>query len=107
MNYTAELRKALHEAGWTQGKRLTFYLRMKTGKRKKVRGQFVRLSHVHQRGFFITLRCIHWLGHYWGPFELSFSTKRIEWDENFAAAFAGAMNMATQRMPRLEAGGHG
>jgi hypothetical protein len=103
MSFTTELRKALHEAGWKPGKRLTFYLRMKNGKRKKVRGQFVRLGHRYRRGFFITLCHIHWMGHYWGNLELSFSTRQIEWDEHFAVAFAGAMDMARQKMPRLEA----
>ena len=103
MSYTSELRKALREAGWYQGKRLVFYLRMKSGKRKKVRGEFVYLSHKPEKGFLITLEQIHWLGHFWGPLELSFPAKRIEWDEHFVSTFAGAMEMARQRMPRLEA----
>ena len=104
LTFTDHLRGALSDAGWRKGKPLTFYLRMKTGKRKKVRGRFQHLSHVPGKGFFITLDRVHWLGSYCGSLPLRFPTKHIEWDEHFATAFAGAMEIARQRMPRLEAG---
>ena len=101
MSYTSELRDALHEIGWTAETELSFYTRLPNGKRKKVRGKFCGLFHKPGTGFLIQLRDVHWLGSYW-PFSLSFKTRRIEWtDEGFALAFARAMEMARQRVPRL------
>ena len=119
--FTEYLRRALYDAGWHKGKPLTFYIRMKNNKRKKVRGHFQRLSHVpnpisiwgrlhhhkdvqdQPQGFFIELSHIHWLGHYWGPISFGFPCRQIEWDRFAEQAFAKAWEMARQRMPRLEA----
>ena len=104
MTFTNNLRAALWEVGWRKGKALTFYYRMDNNKRKKVRGNFQYLSHVPDKGFYIRLDHVYWLGNYWGPIGLGFCTKAIEWDdEHFVVAFAGAMDMAKQKMPRLEA----
>ena len=100
-SYTNELRKALYEIGWTTKTDLTFYTRLPSGKRKKVRGKFCGLFHRPGYGFLLQLRDIHWMGHYW-PMTLSFKTRRIEWSyEGFALAFARAAEMARQRVPRL------
>jgi len=119
--FTHNLRSALYDAGWRKGKPITFFLRMKNGKRKKVRGNFQYLSHVpnpisiwgriHQnknvqdtpKGFFIQLNHVHWLGHYWGPVTIGFPCSRIEWDERFEHIFASAREIARQKTPRLVA----
>ena len=99
--FTDHLRHALYESGWYKGKPLKFYYRESTGKRKKVRGHLENINHVPDKGFFITLDCVHWHGHYFGPVALRFNTKCIEWDKYAAQAFAGAWEVACQKVPKL------
>lgn len=61
------------------GKRITFRIRMKNGKSKKVTGKLVYFSHRPSDGFALHLTNVKWLGQYWGGLNLKFPTKRIIW----------------------------
>jgi len=102
--FTDNLRRSLWEAGWRKGKRLTFYYRTDNNKRKKVTGHFQYLCHTPGKGFLIRMDHVHWLGNYWGPVTLGFSTRRIEWDKYAEQVFAEVWEMARQRVPKLESG---
>lgn len=108
-SFTDSLQTALRDIGWCY-KKLTFYYRQENGKRKKVTGKFMYVTHrpKAQRhrdsgyGFIIWLKDVHYMGRYYGR-KLGFYTKQIEWTEGgIADAFSEAMKMATRRLERGE-----
>lgn len=79
--FTDELRKRVLPLA--RGQRVTFRYRCKPGGRtKKVKGEFVYLSHKPGIGFRIHLRKVRWEGHYF-RFIMIFPCDRIVWTRHY------------------------